>query len=93
MKATLLLVLAGLSISIAQATEPKKLTLACQGTATINGAKPEPISFGITVNFTTRMVEGFGYPFPVKIHGKTFTRNCVGCLSSQSLKISAEQCD
>jgi hypothetical protein len=49
------------------------LTLACQGT-TISGlenAKPEPVSMGLSVNFTSRTVQGFGAPgvmdYPVKI--------------------------
>ena len=37
------------------------LTLACQGTATATGGaqpdKPEPVSMGIIVNFTTRTVQ------------------------------------
>jgi hypothetical protein len=54
------------------------LTLACQGTTTFGteAAKPEPVSMGIIVNFTTHTVHGFGYPgssgrfdFPVKITG------------------------
>jgi hypothetical protein len=49
------------------------LTLACKGTTTsgYEGAKPEPISMGIIVNFTNRTVQGFGDPsfmdYPVKI--------------------------
>jgi len=49
------------------------LTLACQGTTTAGyeGAKPEPISMGIIVDFTNRTVQGFGDPsfmdYPVKI--------------------------
>jgi hypothetical protein len=41
------------------------LTLACQGTTSdgmSEGAKREPISMGIIVNFTTRTVQGFGAP-------------------------------
>ena len=48
------------------------LTLACKGTTT-SDEKSEPISMGIIVNFTTRTVQGFGYPglldYPVKITG------------------------
>jgi hypothetical protein len=65
MKATAagLLVLAGLST--AQADEPRRgtLTLACTGTrtdATQTDAKPEPVSMGITIDFNTRAVAGFG---------------------------------
>jgi hypothetical protein len=66
MKATAagLLVLAGLSTT-AQADEPRRgtLTLACTGTrtdATQTDAKPEPVSMGITIDFNTRAVAGFG---------------------------------
>ena len=48
------------------------LALACEGTvADINlGAKPEPISMGIIVNFTAWTVTGFrGANFPVAITG------------------------
>ena len=61
------------ALSTAQADEPKALTLACKGTtsAGYEGAKPEPISMGIIVNFTNRTVQGFGSPglidYPVKI--------------------------
>ena len=48
------------------------LTLACKGTT--RGPlddKPQPVSMGIIVNFTTRTVQGFGYPdlidVPVRI--------------------------
>jgi hypothetical protein len=56
----------------AQAAD-ETLTLACKGTTTTGyeGAKPEPISMGIIVNFTNRTVQGFGDPsfmdYPVKI--------------------------
>jgi hypothetical protein len=74
MKAQMLLALASLSISTAQAAEPETLTLACEGTATLAtaDAKPEPISMGIVVNFTARTVTGFTYPasnVPVAITG------------------------
>src|SRR5262245_14251601 len=45
--------------------QAQTLTLACKGTTTwMPGpeAKPEPISMGIIVNFTTRTVQGFGTP-------------------------------
>jgi hypothetical protein len=64
----MLLALAGLSISTAQAAEPATLTLACGGTVivstsmpgkpTINEA-PEPVSVGIILNLTDRAVSGF----------------------------------
>jgi len=63
------------STSIAHATEPATLTLTCQGTTTITAedSKPEPISIGITLNFTARTMVGFYSPsgegFPVKITG------------------------
>ena len=62
MKAPMLLALAALSISTARAAEPTgTLTLACQGTVTGTGTeeKPELISMGVIVNFTTGMVQGF----------------------------------
>jgi hypothetical protein len=52
------------------------LTLACQGTvtvheyprtATVEDAKPEPFSMGMTVNLTARTVQGFGQEYPYKI--------------------------
>jgi len=57
--AAALLVVAGMT---AQAAEPETLTLACKGTTTAGyeGAKPEPISMGIIVNFSTGTVQGFG---------------------------------
>jgi hypothetical protein len=72
MKAPILLALAGLSISTAQAAD-EVLTLACQGTATTKiGATDqptrEPISLGVIVNLTSRTVEGFQiYDLPVKV--------------------------
>jgi hypothetical protein len=60
MKAPMLLALPALST--AQAAEPTgTLTLACQGTVTGTGTeeKPELISMGVIVNFTTGMVQGF----------------------------------
>ena len=69
-----LLVLGNL-LTVAQA-QPGALTLACKGTTTVTtmpDAKPEPVSMGIIVNFTTRTVQGFGYPglldYPVKVTG------------------------
>src|SRR5260370_41900288 len=57
------MLLALAALSTAQAAEPTgTLTLACQGTVTDNikpDAKPEPISMGIVLNFTTRTVKGF----------------------------------
>jgi hypothetical protein len=45
------------------------LTLACQGTVaeTMMGEenKPEPISMGIILNFTSRTVQGFGTPVKI----------------------------
>jgi hypothetical protein len=60
--------------SIPAQAEPVDLTLACQGTMTdaaMTDAKPEPVSIGVVVNFTTRTVEGFHEPLlfnsPMKI--------------------------
>jgi hypothetical protein len=61
MKAPILLAFLGLAT--VQAAEPAgTLTLACQGTVTDNisrDAKPEPISMGISFNFTAGTVRGF----------------------------------
>jgi hypothetical protein len=64
----------GVIIALAQAAEPTgTLTLACEGTTTDTvgpDAKPEPISMGVVVNFTTRTVQGFGsglLDYPVEI--------------------------
>jgi len=63
------------SLSGARAADTR-LTLACQGTATlaVENAKPEPVSMGIIVDFTNQTVQGFGTPgqpsdFPLKITG------------------------
>ena len=64
---TMLLALAALST--AQAAEPTgTLTLACQGTATDKpdlgeAAKPEPVSMGLIIDFTTKTVAGFDRVF------------------------------
>ena len=58
MKAPILLAF----LVLAQAAEPAKLTLTCEGTVADNikpDAKPEPTSMGIIVNFTTETVQGF----------------------------------
>jgi hypothetical protein len=50
--------------------QPATLTLACKGTTTEGhaDAKPDPISMSVIINFTARIVQGFGYlDFPVKI--------------------------
>jgi len=77
MKAPLLLVLAGLSISTADAADPTEtLTLACQGTITNigkEGGKPEPISMGIIINFTTQTVHGFFDEFQINLVRTTET--------------------
>jgi hypothetical protein len=69
-KASMLVALAGLSISIAHAAEPTgTLMLECQGTATKEDAKTgeqtEPMV--VIVNFETRTVQGFGYPSSMEI--------------------------
>jgi hypothetical protein len=70
MKAPLLLALAGLSISVAQAAEPTgTLTLACQGTVTIKPSspageyEPDQVSMGLIVNFTARTARWGPYLF------------------------------
>jgi hypothetical protein len=69
----LAVMLVGLSTAHAADTT---LTLACQGTftvreyprtTTVEDAKPEPYSTGITVNLTARTVQGFGMEYPMKI--------------------------
>ena len=76
MKAAVAATLLVAGVSTAQATEPTgRLTLACQGTTTSptsDNPTPKPVSKGIIVNFTTRIVQGFGIPgvmidFPIKI--------------------------
>jgi hypothetical protein len=63
-------VLAGLSPCGVQAAEPTgTVSLACEGTATdkthlIEPAKPEPVSMGLIINFTTNTVAGFERVFP-----------------------------
>ena len=66
MKALMLLALAGLSISTAQAAEGV-LTLACHGTVETTYKTPEPISMSIIIDFTARTVTGFTGDFPVAI--------------------------
>ena len=56
----------------AEAQQPEALTLACKGTITSwLDEKPQPVSMGIIVNFTTRTVLGFNSPgeldYPVTI--------------------------
>lgn len=74
MKLAAMILVAGLSTT-AQAAETGTLTLACMGTtvAGYEGAKPDPISMGLVVNFTAGTVQGFGTPglvdVPVKITG------------------------
>jgi hypothetical protein len=65
--------LAVMLVGLPTAQADETLTLACKGTTTAGyeGAKPEPLSMGIIVNFTNRTVQGFGSPgvvdYPVKI--------------------------
>jgi hypothetical protein len=77
--ASILLVLA--SLSTAHAAEPTgTLTLACEGTVTDNwqaDQKPEPISTGITIDFTARTVQGFGSYWPIPIPIDTLTETNV----------------
>jgi hypothetical protein len=67
-KAPILLVLAGLSISTAQAAE-RAVVLACEGNVTQRpGPKPEPVSIGIIVNFAAGTVTwADASDFPLKI--------------------------
>jgi hypothetical protein len=81
-KASILLALAGLSMTVAQAAEPTgTLTLACQGEriARVLGSKIAPVqqqvSMGIIVNFTARTVKGFDSEWtdPIPIYDVTET--------------------
>ena len=77
MKAPILLAFLGLAT--AQAAEPTgTLTLACEGTVTIDDwslkragqpqeVKPKPYSMEMTINLTARTVQGFGAEYPFKI--------------------------
>ena len=54
--------------------QPARLVLACKGTAVQSSmpeAKPDVVSMGIIVDFTTKTVQGFGFPgfndYPVVI--------------------------
>jgi hypothetical protein len=61
------------AVSMTTQAADSTLTLACQGTATLERvpqADPEPISMGIIVNFAARTVTGFTHPtekFPLTI--------------------------
>jgi hypothetical protein len=58
-----LLLLAWGLAATAQAQTAATLTLACKGTVTSSlNSKPEPLSMGLIINFTTRTVHGFGVP-------------------------------
>ena len=74
MKAPMLLALAALSISTAQAAEPETLRLSCEGMVTVTDkvtvtdntkmeadAKPEPVVVNVIVDFTDRTVQGLFY--------------------------------
>jgi hypothetical protein len=65
----LLLVLAGLTISTAQAVEPEKLTLACKSTGTGKATDNamEPISMVIMIDFRAGKIDGFGKSLPAEI--------------------------
>src|SRR4029079_9569601 len=65
-KITIPLVL--LSLSVAAQAQPERRTFACQGTITKQpDGTSEPISMGITINFTNLTVHGFGGTSDVKI--------------------------
>ena len=70
MKAPLLVALVALSITTLQAAKPTgTVTLACEGTATDKTdlrepARPEPVSMGLIIDFTTMTVAGFERVFP-----------------------------
>jgi hypothetical protein len=72
--AALIIVLVGLSVS-AQAADPTgTLTLACQGTATdktdpSSGGKPEPVSMGLMIDFTSNTIAGFENLYPGVVGG------------------------
>jgi hypothetical protein len=72
---TSLCVIALAAIVAAQSTvqaADARVALACRGTVTettawgtAGGAKPEPVSMGIIVNFTDRTVQGLVYPVKI----------------------------
>src|SRR5262249_13967710 len=74
MKTVAAMIVAAGFATMAQAAETGTLTLACKGT-TVAGHedKPNPLSTGVIVNFTTGTVQGFSVPnwidYPVKITG------------------------
>jgi hypothetical protein len=70
MKAPLLLVLAGLCVSTAQAAEPTAtVALACNGTTTDN----TPISMSMIIDFKARTIEGDFASVPMTITDVTET--------------------
>jgi hypothetical protein len=70
MEAPILLALAALSVSTAQAAEPTTLTLACSGTQTgYETTKSMELSFNLFLDFTARTVESSG-PSPFMNIGK-----------------------
>jgi hypothetical protein len=60
MKASLLLALAGLSVSTAQAAESEQVTLACKGTEAVKGVNThsEQINIGVLVDLQKKEVIG-----------------------------------
>ena len=84
MKAPILLALAGLSISTARAAE-RAVVLACEGKVTQPAdPKPEPVSIGITINFTAGTVtwaDASGFPLTItKLNEKTVFPTAAGPL-------------
>ena len=82
-----IIALAAVLLSPVQA-EAESLTLACKGTETdgYQGAKPEPVSMGIVLNFTTYTVQGFGLPgvidYPIRIVGINDAGQIVGSFAN-----------
>jgi hypothetical protein len=76
-----LLLLALAALSTAQAAEPERLTLACQGEKQMRsslvpgGPLEEQVSMGVIVDFTAGTVTGFGdeWPWPIPIRNLTST--------------------
>jgi hypothetical protein len=71
MRAVAAVTLVVLCLSTAHAADPTgTLTLACDGTSTspmLPDKRPEPVSMGIIINFTTRTVHGFGHEDDIMI--------------------------
>jgi hypothetical protein len=87
------MLLALAALSTAQAAEPTgTLTLACQGeTKEMEpqlGAKPEPISMGIILDFAARTVEGFGSDATFRIVIGNITETLIDFIGDNSADLT-----